>query len=119
MDDEDIVRRTALERHGYSVLLANNGLEAVELLRERASQISLVLLDFTMPVMDGVEALSLIQEVAAEVPVVLSRGYDEVEATRRFTTKCLAGFIQKPYTSAQLIRKFAEILKTPAPPAPG
>ena len=58
VDDEQIVRRSAkamLERYGYSVVVAENGKEAVELYRVLADKIDLVLLDMTMPVMGGEE----------------------------------------------------------------
>ena len=58
VDDEDVVRRTAtlaLQRFGYTVLTANNGSEAIEVFRRKATDISLVLLGLTMPVMGGEE----------------------------------------------------------------
>ena len=112
VDDEEIVRRTAktaLQRYGYSVLLAENGQHGLDLFRESHSQIVAVVLDMTMPVMGGEEALRRMKEIDANVPVILSSGFNEVEAVRRFTGKGLAGFIQKPYTARGLAEKLAEI----------
>ena len=102
VDDEDIIRRTAkamLERCGFTVVLAENGKEGVELFQVLAEKVAAVLLDMTMPVMDGEEAFSRLRAIRPDIRVILSSGYNEVEAVRRFTGKGLAGFIQKPYSS--------------------
>lgn len=105
IDDEEIVRRTArttLERFGYKVLLADDGMQGVERFRELAATIDVVLLDMTMPVMSGEETFRELRLIQPEIRVILSSGYNEAEAIRRFTGKGLAGFVQKPYTSARL-----------------
>ena len=114
VDDEEVVRKTAkvcLERHGYNVLTAANGIEAMERFGEARSQIVLVLLDLTMPVMGGEEALRRLRDAGANVPVVLSSGYTEADARKRFTLDGLAGFVQKPYTSTELIEKLESVLR--------
>ncbi|HKE29499.1 MAG TPA: response regulator, partial [Bryobacteraceae bacterium] len=114
VDDEEIVRKTArlcLQRNGYRVLTASNGLEAVEHFRSPGSHADLVLLDLTMPVMGGEEALRSIRESGSNVPVILSSGYTEADARRRFGTDGLAGFVQKPYTSGQLLEKLEGVLR--------
>jgi len=113
VDDEEIVRKTAkaaLERYGYTVILAGDGKIGVDALIERKGEVSLVLLDMTMPVMGGEEAFRKIRMISPHVRVLLSSGFNEVEAIRRFTNKGLAGFIQKPYTSVELARKVKDIL---------
>ncbi len=113
VDDEEVVRVTAkhtLERYGYSTMLANDGLAALETYRSRPSDIGLVILDLTMPVMNGEETLRHLQTVNPNVKVLLSSGYNEVEAVQRFAGKGLAGFIQKPYTAAGLAEKVKEAL---------
>jgi CheY-like chemotaxis protein len=112
VDDEEIVRRTAktaLERYGYSVLLAENGRRGLDLFREFRHQIFAVVLDMTMPVMGGEETLRHMKEIGSHIPVILSSGFNEAEAIRRFTGKGLAGFIQKPYTARALAEKLAEL----------
>jgi PAS domain S-box-containing protein len=114
-DDEEVVRRTAkaaLERYGYTVLTAQNGREAVNIYRGMADRVSMVLLDMTMPVMGGEEALRHLKTINPGVRVLLSSGFNEVEAIRRFTGKGLAGFIQKPYTAAALAEKVRQVLNT-------
>ncbi|SRR5579883_9769 len=113
VDDEQIVRRSAktmLERFGYSVVLAENGKEAVDLYRILADKIHVVLLDMTMPVMNGEQAFRELKTIRADVRVILSSGYNEGEAVRRFAGKGLAGFIQKPYSASTLAEKVRAVL---------
>lgn len=110
VDDEELVRNTArntLQRRGYRTIEAQDGREAVELFREFAPEINLVLLDLTMPFMNGQEVLRELKMIAPSVRVLLSSGFNEAEAIRRFTGQGLAGFLQKPYTA----RRLAEIVK--------
>lgn len=108
IDDEQVVRQTAksmLERYGYTVLVAENGKEGVDLFRIVADKVALVILDMSMPVMSGEETLRNLKLINPQVPVILSSGFNEVEAIRRFTGKGLAGFIQKPYSMAELAKR--------------
>jgi len=112
VDDEEVVRRAArhaLERYGYQVLMANDGREAIEIY-QREPEITLVLLDLTMPVMSGEETLRQLQTMNSEVRVLLTSGYNEVEAVQRFAGKGFAGFIQKPYTAASLAERVKEVM---------
>jgi CheY-like chemotaxis protein len=113
IDDEEIVRRTAqatLERFGYKVLVAEDGVQGVKRFRELAAEIDVVLLDMTMPAMSGEETFRELRRIQPEVRVVLSSGYNEVEASRRFSGKRLAGFVQKPYTAARLAEAMQAVL---------
>jgi CheY-like chemotaxis protein len=114
VDDEPIVRKiaiTSLERYGYTVVTAENGREGVERFRELHPQLTIVILDMTMPVMSGEDALQQMRLINPQVPVVLRSGYNEVEAIGRFAGKGLAGFLQKPYTAAALGQKIQTILR--------
>jgi PAS domain S-box-containing protein len=113
-DDEALVRRTAksaLERQGYRVLLAENGREAMDVLRGAGAEVSLVLLDLTMPLLGGEAALRELRSVRPEVKILLSSGFNEAEAIQRFAGQRLSGFIQKPYTAAQLAEKIKTVLE--------
>jgi PAS domain S-box-containing protein len=108
IDDEQIVRHTAktmLESYGYRVLVAENGREGVDLFRLVHEKVALVILDMSMPVMSGEETLRNLKLIRSETPVILSSGFNEVEAIRRFAGKGLAGFIQKPYSALDLARR--------------
>ena len=108
IDDEPLVRRTTksmLEHYGYTVVVAESGKEGVDLFNVLTDRVSLVLLDMTMPIMNGEETLRHLKTSQPDVKVILSSGYNEVEAIQRFTGKGLAGFIQKPYSAAALAEK--------------
>ena len=113
VDDEASIRdvtRRMLESSGFEVVTAKNGREAVETFKEQGQQIAGVLLDATMPQMDGLETFERLRRIRKDVRVVLSSGYSEQEATQRFTGKGLTGFIQKPYRYDDLIDKLHEVL---------
>jgi CheY-like chemotaxis protein len=94
--------RTALQRLGYRVIEAVDGADALERWREHRSEIDLVILDLTMPVMSGEETLRRLRAAAPSLPVILSSGFNEREATRRIEEGNLAGFLQKPYSLKRL-----------------
>jgi two-component system cell cycle sensor histidine kinase/response regulator CckA len=113
VDDEEAVRsvaRNTLQRRGYRTIEATDGREALEFYRRFVNEISLVLLDLTMPYMNGEEVLQELKIITPSVKVLLSSGFNEVEAIRRFTGKGLAGFLQKPYSAAVLAETVKKIL---------
>jgi CheY-like chemotaxis protein len=110
VDDEELVRRMAgatLAQLGYTVLEAGNGREAIELFQRNGSGIRLVILDLSMPVMNGEECLTQLRSIRADVPVLLSSGFSETEAASRFRSAGVTRFLQKPYTAQYL----AELVK--------
>jgi CheY-like chemotaxis protein len=110
VDDEEYVRRLAeraLTRRGYRVLLANDGAEAVEAFRKERRNIDLVVLDLTMPVMDGRQAMDAIRAIDPSVKVVLSSGFTEHDLSTRGESGD-AIFLQKPYLPSQLLEVVAE-----------
>jgi PAS domain S-box-containing protein len=114
VDDEDLVRNLAkftLERCGYTTELAVNGKAGLDAFAARPHEFAAVLLDLTMPVMGGEEVLRHLQRIRAGIPVVLSSGFSEEEALRRFHDRGLAGFLQKPYTATALARKIKQALR--------
>jgi two-component system cell cycle sensor histidine kinase/response regulator CckA len=114
VDDEEMVRSVAkrmLEHLGFSVLLAVNGAEALEIFRDRLGTISCVILDLTMPRMDGIETLAAMRGISGEVKVMLSSGYSEHEISKRFAGKGFSGFIEKPYRISELGDKLRDVLE--------
>jgi len=100
IDDEESIRSVAstiLCNMGYSVLTASDGLEGVDLLTKHRGKVKAVLLDMTMPKMNGLQCFRQIKRIAPEVKVVLSSGYDEQDATKSFDPDELDGFLPKPY----------------------
>ena len=106
VDDESGLRnlaRAVLENAGFTVLTACDGGDAIRVFRRHAGEVVAILLDLTMPVMNGDEAAAELGRIRAGVPIILSSGYSEREMAGRFAGKGLAGFLQKPYEPAALI----------------
>ena len=113
VDDEQIVRdmaKGALERYGYTALLAENGARGLDIFCRNGQWIRCVVLDLTMPVMGGEETLARLKQMRSDVPVILSSGYNEAQAVQRFRGKGLAGFLQKPYRAAALVEKVNKVI---------
>jgi two-component system, cell cycle sensor histidine kinase and response regulator CckA len=97
------VTQLTLEVAGFRVVAAADGQEAVNRFRERADEITAVVLDVTMPQLSGDEVLAIIRETRPDIPVILSSGYSEQETTERLAGHGPDGFLQKPYSPAELI----------------
>ncbi|HEY7373824.1 MAG TPA: response regulator [Polyangia bacterium] len=112
VDDDANVRsatRRILGLMGFDVIEAPDGRAAAALFAARAGDVVLVLLDMTMPEMNGEETFREIQRVRDDVPVILTSGYHESEAMRGFKAKGLAGFLQKPFGAEDLAAKLAAV----------
>ena len=118
VDDETDARAVAraMGTHmGFQVLEASDGEEAVSLFQQRHGEIRLVLMDLTMPKMDGREAFLRMRDLDPAVPVVLTSGFSENDAVSDFAGRGLAGFLPKPYQRKQ----FEQILRQALPVEPG
>jgi PAS domain S-box-containing protein len=112
VEDEEQIRsltRAILERAGLTVLTAPDGTDGLALFREHAAEIRAVLLDLTMPGMDGGEVLRHIQQVTPEVRVLVCTGYSEEELHTRLQGIKPAGFLRKPYVPAELIQQLRAV----------
>jgi signal transduction histidine kinase len=112
VDDDASVRTTMrrlLELFDFEVVEADGGRAATRIAEARAD-IRLVMLDMTMPEMSGEATFGELRRIRPEVPVILASGYDEEEASRRFVSGGLAGFLQKPFTTADLVHRIAGAL---------
>ena len=112
VDDESVVRSAArriLQRMGFATLEATNGREAVEMFAAHADDISAVILDMTMPEMCGDEALRQIRALDPEAVVLVSSGYNDVEAN--FNDAPPNGFLLKPYTPAELSERLRNAIR--------
>ena len=99
VDDEETVRGIGsemLKELGFCTITANDGRDALEIFKNRP-EITLVILDLTMPHMDGEQCFRELRQMKPDVKVIMSSGYNEQEVTQKFAGKGLAGFIQKPY----------------------
>ena len=113
VDDESSILdigKAMLEKTGYTVITSSDGREALEIFKEKHEEIDCVILDLTMPHMDGEETFREMRRVQNDVCVIVSSGYNNQDVTRRFIGKGLAGFIQKPYRLSELITKLKEVI---------
>jgi two-component system cell cycle sensor histidine kinase/response regulator CckA len=100
-EDDEMLRWTAkatLTLLGFTVLVAKDGLEAVELFRRHKDTIRLVLCDWTMPHMDGWETLAALRKLSPGIPVILSSGYDEADVMAEVSNEQPEAFLAKPYS---------------------
>jgi len=100
VDDEETVLATSrrmLQRMGFEVLAAGGGRRGLELAREHGPGLRAVLLDLTMPDLDGEQVCAELRRAWPELPVVISSGYAEAEVMPRFAAHGRTGFVQKPY----------------------
>jgi signal transduction histidine kinase len=111
VEDEEHVRLIAkamLNKFGLTVLEAVNGKEALELYQRNATDITLVMTDIGMPVMDGYELFSRLKNLNNKLPIIISSGFGDAEVSSRIPIDDIAGLISKPYKFDQL----REVLKT-------
>ncbi|MDH4183503.1 MAG: PAS domain S-box protein [Nitrospinota bacterium] len=100
IDDEEIVRDVAsklLGLMGLKTLTASDGVHGLEMFEAHMDDIGLVLLDLTMPRMDGLECLKRLKALKSNVRVIIASGYDEQEVSGLFSGQGATGFIQKPF----------------------
>ena len=116
VDDEQMILDfcgACVEEAGFRVLTASNGQDAVALFGAHAAEIRLVILDLSMPQMDGVATFGELQRIRPDVPVIISSGYGEQNVAERFGAVGPAAFLQKPF-SVQTLLKTISSLTSPA-----
>jgi len=114
VDDEEEVRiasQLILEESGFDVLTAADGQVGLDLFKEYKKDITAVLLDLTMPHMNGAECWAEIQQLDPTTRIILTSGYTEEEALKRFSNIGIHGFIQKPYQVETLLEKVHHVLE--------
>lgn len=114
VDDEEMVlvpAKRMLELLGFKVLTAADGHQAIEIFRAHQDEIACVVLDLTMPQMDGPTVLKELRRIKPDLPVILSSGYSEPETKRRLSGENVASFIQKPYQLRVLAKTIGDIRK--------
>ena len=114
VDDEQMIRTLSaaiLDALGFDTLVAQDGGEALEIFRREGSRIVLVLLDQSMPFMDGVTVFTQMRRILPEVKVLLASGYSAGEVSARFEGLGLNGFIQKPFNVKHLSDEIQRVLQ--------
>ncbi|MBJ6723813.1 response regulator [Geomonas sp. Red875] len=120
VDDERTILELGtdmLHALGFQVLTAADGCEAVEVYRNYQNDIVCVILDLTMPQLDGEQTFRELRQIEPQVRVVVSSGYNEQEVTQRFTDAGAVGFVQKPYTLSELTKSLRLIMEVAEEPA--
>ena len=113
VEDEPAVRKAvtfALKRYGFTVLTAQDGIEAVEKFRQHRDEIGCVLCDLTMPHMSGWETLTAVRKLAPGIPVILSSGYSEAQAMEGDHSELPQAFFSKPYEFKTLANTISQLL---------
>ena len=116
VDDEETVRvigAEMLKELGFTTITANDGREAVEIFKA-TTDIYIVILDLTMPHMDGEQCFRELRQLKPDVKVIMSSGINEQEVTQKFAGKGLAGFIQKPYRLSSLKEEIQNVINNPS-----
>jgi CheY-like chemotaxis protein len=111
VDDEETVRgigKEMLHELGFTTITASDGKEAIDIFKQ-TPDITFVLLDLTMPHMDGDQCFRELRQLKPDVKVIMSSGFSEYEVTQKFSGKGLAGFIQKPYKLSVLKQAIQKI----------
>ena len=106
VDDEDTVRsvtREVLEHFGFQVVEASDGFEAIDIFLTR--EIDVVVLDLTMPRLNGEETFRELQRIRPDVRVVLASGYSEKRISSQFAGRGIAAFMQKPWSPQVLVER--------------
>ncbi len=114
VDDDPTIRALAkriLERLGFCVLEAKDGIEAMELFRQHRNTIRFVMCDLVMPRMDGWETLRALRQLAPDIPVILTSGCDLTRA-HAGSSRQPHSFLPKPYGSQGLREMVRQVLGT-------
>lgn len=115
IDDEPAVRlfvEQALAQAGYQVCDSADGVEGLQVFAERQAEIVAVLVDLTMPRMDGLEVLRLLRRLDAAVPILAMSGYNEEDVAMRLASAGASDFIQKPFHPGDLVARVGRLLAT-------
>ncbi len=112
-DEESVllVAKIMLENLGYTIITAIDGRDALQKYKSSMEKIDLVLMDLTMPHMDGVQASNALREITPDLKIIISSGYNELEVVERFNDHKPAGFIQKPFRLEDLANLVKSVME--------
>ena len=115
VDDEQmalVLIKRLLSESGYQVVTAQSGFEALDLFRRQPQAFQLVLLDLTMPFMDGEETFHRLREIRADIPVVLCTGFMRGDRLDRLMKAGIAGFLRKPLAPDEIVDHIRGVLES-------
>lgn len=112
-EDEKIIRNltdVTLRKAGYNVLLAEDGLQAIEIFKENSEMIDLLMLDVMMPNLNGWEAYQAINNMNPDVPVIFCSGYSDDILKEEYLHEVPAEIVQKPYRLNVLLERISSVI---------
>ncbi|HEX7575845.1 MAG TPA: ATP-binding protein, partial [Candidatus Methanoperedens sp.] len=115
VDDEDPIRevtKKTLETHGYRVITANDGKEAVRLYLKYREKIKLVLMDLMMPIMDGSTSIRELHKISPELKIIAVSGLTEKDIIANVYETYIHAFLSKPYTTEKLLNTIYDVINT-------
>jgi CheY-like chemotaxis protein/sarcosine oxidase delta subunit len=115
VDDEPmalVLSKRVLTEADFAVVTAQSGFECLDLFRKRPGHFDLILLDLTMPFMDGEETFSRLRSISPDVVVLLSTGFIAQERLDRMLSAGMAGFLRKPHRPDELVANIRAVLET-------
>ncbi len=115
VDDEEMALmlvKQLLTTSGYQVTTAQSGFECLDLFRRRPLIYQLVLLDLTMPFMDGEETFHRLREIRPDVPILLCTGFIQNERLERLMSAGLSGYLRKPFAPDEIASQVKAILES-------
>lgn len=115
VEDEEALRevcRDMLDAFGYRTLLAASGEEAVQLVNQYGNEIDCVLLDLTMPGMNGVETYNTLRVIYPELQVIITSGHDAGDVLSEFPVSGVVDYVQKPYGMRELHEKLQRLFQS-------
>ena len=119
VDDEEIICRSikcALESHGYQVILARHGLEALSLYQKNKLKIQAVILDMWLPHMDGLTTIHQLEQMDPSVCVIAVSGLPDYEKKAQEISPVVKAFLLKPLKTNQILLALQKVLKSvPSP----
>lgn len=113
IDDERPVREAVMdimELHGVKVLTAVTGQQGISVFNQQQEEIQLVLLDMSMPGLNGIDTLERLRQINPEVRVILSSGYSQQQIAPEVMVNGRTGFLAKPYNVDTLVSKIWQYL---------
>ena len=112
IDDEDSIRditKKSLESYNYKAITASDGIEAIALYAEHRNEISIVLTDIVMPIMDGLTTIRTLQKINPQVKIIAVSGLFSNEKVNAITEVGIKAFLSKPYTAQQLLQTIGNV----------
>ena len=107
IDDDEMIRdlaRDILEMQGYTIMCAQDGMEGITIYKENKGKIGCIILDLTMPLMNGRETYLRLREIDKQAKIILSTGLGKDEKAQEIIALGVQGIVQKPYRMEELIR---------------